>query len=169
MRAVTISQLRHSIKTANEALFPHRVRLLEENNRLLTAKSSEQELEFGKKSLDISRLEGANNAGSQVQDALGVAWLLASLRDDMRDGKDKALLNEQLSHYLADARNSAERAHPYVSSLFAESTTPGVAVDIGKLRDAVGVVIADLRQCTPPAGSACRRSFDKPSGIGRNC
>ena len=169
MRAVTIHQLRDSIKVPNEVLFPHRLRLVDDSKRLLPTKSLEDEKELATMQLETSRLEAVNGAGTQVQEALGVAWLLASLRDDMRDAGDKKLLNEQLSHYLADARKAAERARPYVGDLLTRAMLPGVAVDIAKLRDAIGFVESDLKNCTSPPGSACRRSFDKPEGVGRSC
>ncbi len=182
VRAVTIHQMRESIKVPNQVLIPHRIRLHGESSRLLRTKSPEEEIEFMKMSLEISRLADVMNAGTTVQEALGVAWLLTSLRDDMRDTSDKKLLNEQLSHYLADARNAAERAHPYIGDLLTRATSigdlltratsaifAGVAADIAKLRDAIGAVASDLKNCTPPPGSACRRSFDKPEGVGRSC
>ena len=150
MRAASLSQMEEAVDSATTKLLQQSIALLEEMGRSANARSDSDLSAFGKISNESDRISNATTAGERVQDTLNTNWILATIRDQMLDARDKARVNAYLSIALANAKRRAESASKSLAATLSTVTRPGIAVDVAKLRDTIDVVIKAFEKCVSP-------------------
>jgi hypothetical protein len=132
MRAATIDQMKVAVRDANAGVRRH----------------------LGGSNQEAGSLKDAMQAAVATGSALESASLLAAIREQMVYGGDKVAVNARLSSSLFTARQEAEKAFQYINPALAKITSPGIAADAARMRDAIEAVIRVLGNCRPPRQGA---------------
>jgi hypothetical protein len=152
MRAATIDQMKLAVREANAKVLPHVGALTRELRSQRQAAATDAAIaEIDKSAQELGSLVIVMQAGNGTYNALESASLLAAIREQMVYGGDKSAANARLSDRLYAARQEAEKAYQYISPALPRFTSPGVAADVAKLRDAIEGVLKVLGNCKPPA------------------
>ena len=146
-----VKSLEKSLTDAIEVLDQHNKLLLDEISKLLASTPSEASLnQAGKINLESDLLLSAKSAGEIVQARLDALSTLVSIRDLMVDKRDKMFVEVQLSASVVFTKNLAEIAYKRANESLARLSRPGVAIDVSKLRDTIGVVSNEFQRCESP-------------------
>ncbi len=152
MRAVTIEQLKVTVKEANARVLQHFRVLNEDLGRRGKAPATGAAIaEADRAAQELGGLIDIMQAVDGTYNALESASLLAAIREQMVYGGDKIAVNPRLSLLLFNARQEAEKTYRSISPLATKITSPGVAADVARMREAIEAVIRVLGNCVAPA------------------
>ena len=90
----------------------------------------------------------ANN--NSIKGPLDTTLTLANIRDAMVDKRDRTVVALYLSQSAAYTRKIAEISYRDTNESLTKISRPGVAGDVSKLRDAIGMVLRELEKCESP-------------------
>jgi hypothetical protein len=65
----------------------------------------------------------------------------------MVDRRDKVIVEKDLSATVVRAKKIAEISYRTTNQFLTRMSRPGIAIDVSKLRDAIGRVITEFQQC----------------------
>jgi len=99
---------------------------------------------------EINLLDSVTLDYNTVQGPLNTASTLAAIRDVMVDKRDKTILELYLSESAVYAKNHAELSFNATNRTLTVMSRPGIAVDVSRLRDAMGMVLKELQKCESP-------------------
>lgn len=146
-----LDQLQNAVANAGAVLNQHAGSLIQDMRGRLNAAQTEAALaQVDKMQLELNEIQQAESVGERVESALRIASVLAGVRDVMVDRRDTELANKFLSLYIAAAGRYAREANPFVNRILTKISIPGVAIDVAKLRDAIGMVGRELEKCESP-------------------
>lgn len=139
-----VTALQDSLTGALSALRQHQGVLMSEGSR------EARESEFQKIFNEIDRLNLSMSGGEQIEIRLDAISILVSIRDFMVDKQDKLIVEQYISLYGLNVKNTAEIVFRSISKTLTQVSRPGVAIDVSKLRDAIGTVVGEFERCEAP-------------------
>lgn len=145
MHVVTLDNYQEAVRAANEKVSGHSTALLTEQVMLQDNASL-----FDKIQAEIGYLDMAIQAGDRAAATLNTAWILALVRNQMIDKRDREIAARFLSLTLKHSHEVAQSAFNSTNNVLRRLTRPGIAVDVAGLRDAIETVAKDLSKCSPP-------------------
>ncbi len=108
------------------------------------------EREYAKREREQARAALVSTSVTYVQHVLSQLELLAAIRDQMQDKRDSAVVNRQLSLTATHTSRASARARDTLNGLLPKFTAPGVAYDVGRLRDLTAEIAGKYANCSPP-------------------
>ena len=142
-----IEKLEAPIETARANVLQHTQSLNQETKDFLDAGSvalADQAL------LESERVTGTYDAVDVVVKNLDQALLLAQLKDEMIDSRDRVFVEKYLSLTAAHAGRVSRLAQERINQYLIRVTRPGVVLDVSKLRDSVSDTLKALENCSLP-------------------
>ena len=138
-----IENLMEGISKSTARLRQHGEQLTEEMAR------TQGGVSFDRLALESDRLHVLVGAAQEIEGRLQTAWLLALIRGQMVDSRDRMTVNKFLS--LSLARTDSNRVSQSMTTTLGRMTRAGIAVDAAAARDAVEKVAGTLASCTVPS------------------
>jgi len=146
-----VSSLDQSLSEALSLLMGHEKSLGEEiENRLANARSDIEFNRINKISNESDQLRNVSTLGQYVQFRLEALGILISIRDVMVAKLDRTIVEKYLSLMTAAAKQTAEIGYKQTNTVLAKVSRPGIAIDVSKLRDAIGKVVSEFHRCEIP-------------------
>ena len=146
-----VNQLHRAVQVLGMGLFPHIDSLQNEIDGLLRYSPTKATVEeVGRISIEQDFLIQANLSGENVETAVNAALVLATVRDFMVDKRDRVVVESYLSISASYVRSIAEIRTRYLNQLLTKMSRPGLAIDVSKLRDAIGMVLGEFQKCESP-------------------
>ena len=146
-----VEHLKKSLTAANEMLRQHRMSLLNEAGTLLGNTPSDAILnQVAKINREHDLLVGVISDGESVQGPLDTVSTLVSIRDVMVDKRDKMIVELNISLNAVHTKKMAELSYRTTNESLTQMSRPGVAIDVSKLRDTIGLVLGELQKCELP-------------------
>ena len=145
-----LSELQRSLNVADSALRRDEELLLAEGQGMLKRSPvTDATLNDAMRVLgEQERVSSANT--SELELLLGAASTLAAIRGVMKEKWDRSVVETYLSLSVFSVKGQAEIKLKSLDRILTQTSRPGIAVNISKLRDAVGALVTEFQKCESP-------------------